>query len=78
MDKALLAAEAQRMLDNEAIQAAIAHIRAEALDGLVSASPTDADAIREHQATVRVVDAFTARIARMISDGKPKQKAGLA
>ncbi len=77
MDKAQLAAEAQRIKENEAFQFALAQLRSEALEGLVRTPATDAEAIRDHQAIVRVVDDFLARIEAIIRNGQPRKQAGI-
>jgi hypothetical protein len=77
MDKAQLAAEAQRIKDNEALQEALSYMRSEALDGLVRTPATDTEAIRDHQARVRVIDDFLARIEATIRNGQPRKQAGI-
>lgn len=77
MDKAQLAAEAQRIKDNEALQDALSYMRSEALDGLVRTPATDTEAIRDHQARVRVIDDFLARIEATIRNGQPRKQAGI-
>ena len=77
MDNAQLAQEAQRIKDNEALQAALSHIRSEALEGLVRTPATDTEAIRDHQAVVRVVDDFLARIEAIIRNGQPRKQSGI-
>jgi hypothetical protein len=72
-----LAAEAQRIKENEALQEALAYLRSEALEGLVRTPATDAEAIRDHQARVRVVDDFLARIEAIIRNGQPRKQAGI-
>jgi hypothetical protein len=77
MDKSQLAAEAQRIKENEALQLALSHMRSEALEGLASADPTNTEDIRNHQATVRVIANFLARIEATIRDGQPRKQAGI-
>jgi len=77
MDKAQLAAEAQRIKESEAFQEALSYIRTEALEGLVRTPATDAEAIRDHQAVVRVVDDFLARIEAIIRNGQPRKQSGI-
>lgn len=48
--------QARSLLENDAFLKALTDIRANALDGLVAVHATDADSIRQFQATVRVVD----------------------
>lgn len=76
-DKAQLAAEAQRLKDNEALQAALKEMRDDALEGLVVADPTKPEEIRNHQATVRVIGDFLARIEAIIRNGQPRKKPGI-
>lgn len=76
-DKEQLAHEAQRLKDNGALQGALKDLRSEALEGLVRAPATDAEAIRDHQATVRVIDDFLARIEAIIRNGQPRKQAGI-
>lgn len=76
-DKTQLAAEAQRLKDNEALQEALSTMRSRALEGLVRAPATDAEAIRDHQAYVRVVDDFLARIEATIRNGQPRKQSGI-
>ena len=77
MDAAALALEAQRIKDNEALQAALSYLRSEALEGLVRTPATDIEAMRDHQARVRVVDDFLARIEAIIRNGQPRGKPGI-
>jgi hypothetical protein len=77
MTKEQLAAEAQRIKDNEALQYALSYMRQDALERLVLAPATDAEAIRDHQARVRVVDDFLARIEATIRNGQPRKQAGI-
>lgn len=75
--KEQLAHEAQRLKDNEALQDALAYIRSEALEGLVRTPATDTEAIRDHQARVRVIDDFLARIEATIRNGQPRKQSGI-
>lgn len=77
MDKAQLAREAQNLRDNEIFQFALDAMRSEAIQGLVSAKPTDAEAIRDHQAKVRVVDELRGSIEAFIRNGLPKKTPGI-
>jgi hypothetical protein len=77
MTKEQLAAEAQRIKENEALQYALSYMRQDALERLVLAPATDAEAIRDHQARVRVVDDFLARIEAIIRNGQPRKQAGI-
>lgn len=77
MDKAQLAAEAQRIKESEALQEALSYIRTEALEALVRTPATETEAIRDHQAKVRVVDDFLARIEAIIRNGQPRKQSGI-
>jgi hypothetical protein len=77
MDKSQLAAEAQRIKENEALQKALADIRRDALEALVLTPATDTETIRNHQTTARVVHDFLARIEATIRDGQPRKQAGI-
>ena len=77
MTKEELAAEAQRIKENDAAQAIVAGIRSVALEELSRADPTDADAIRKHQAIVMVADTFFSMIDAYVSNGQPKKPAGI-
>lgn len=72
-----LALEAGRVKQNEAFQLAMSQMRANALEGLVRTPATDTEAIRDHQAVVRVVDDFLARIDAIIRNGQPRKQAGI-
>jgi hypothetical protein len=73
-----LASLAQSLKDNEAFQVALNLIREDARDKLGTVDPTSADTIREHQATIRVVDELRERFALMISTAAAKKPPGLA
>ncbi|WP_127524068.1 hypothetical protein [Mesorhizobium sp. Z1-4] len=72
-----LAAEAARLMDNEAFQWALASIRSDALEGLVSTPATDTDTIRDRQTKVKVADEFLDLIEAAIRDGQPRKAAGI-
>lgn len=72
-----MASEAERIKDNEAFQAILAELRAEALEGLVRTPATDAEAIRDHQAIVKVVDELRGKVEAYIRRGQPRQPAGI-
>lgn len=78
MDKAQLAREAQNLRDNEVFMFALDAMRSEAIQGLVSAAPTDAETIRNHQAKVHVVDELRGSIEAFIRSGQPKKTPGIA
>ena len=59
--------EADRLRSDPFIGPALVEIHREAMDALVAVNATDADTIRTHQATVKVVQAITERIATAIS-----------
>ena len=77
MDKAQLAAEAQRLKDNEAFQLALDHMRTEATEGLVRTSAADAETIRDFQAKARVVDELRGNLDAFIRSGMPKKPSGI-
>lgn len=72
-----LAALSQSLKDNEAFQEALNLIRENARDTLGTIDPTDADAIRTAQATVRVVDELRGNLEQFIRSGKPRTPPGL-
>lgn len=78
MDKANLAAEAQRIKENDAAKHAFALMRADALNDIMHVDPTDAESIRTLQATVRVIDEFFDKLDAFIRDSSPKKPAGIA
>lgn len=69
---------AQSLRDNEAFQEALNTIREDARDKLGAVDPNNADAIREHQATIRVVDELRGNLEQMIRGGAPKKPPGIA
>lgn len=77
-DRQRLAAEATRIRENEAFQAALDAIRADALEGLVNTPANDADAIRDLQAKVQVVDELRSSLETFIRNGEAKRKPGIA
>lgn len=58
--------EAERLRNEPAFQAAMIQLRKEALEALVSADPTNADDIRDAQATVRAIDGLATKIGNEI------------
>lgn len=72
-----LAHEAQRLKENEAFQRALDAMRTHALEGLVRTPATDIEAIRDHQAKVRVVDDLRGNLEAFIRSGEPKRKPGI-
>ena len=72
----ILAAEAQRFRENTAAVVVLGDMRQAALEAIALCDPTDADAIRLHQATVRAVDEFLARLDAFIRAGAGKGKGG--
>jgi hypothetical protein len=78
MDKLILAAEAQRIKENDAARHALSLMRAGALDDIMHVDPADAESIRTLQATVRVIDEFFDRLDAFIREGVEKKPAGLA
>lgn len=77
MDKDQLAREAQNLKENEVFQLALDTMRSEALEGLVRTPATDIEAIRDHQARVRVVDDLRGNLEAFIRNGKPKKAHGI-
>jgi hypothetical protein len=77
MTDAQLAHEAQNIRQNEAFQKALDAIRSLALEGLVRTPATDTEAIRDHQARVRVVDDLRGHLEAYIRAGEPKRKPGI-
>lgn len=77
MDSAGLAQLAQSLRDNEAFQLALTNMRSSALEGLVRTPPTDAEAIRDHQAKVRVIDELRGDLDAFIRSGQPKKAHGI-
>jgi hypothetical protein len=73
-----LAALAQSLKDNEAFQAALDLIREDARDKLGTVDATNADTIREHQATIRVVDQLRDNLGQFIRSGSAKAPPGIA
>lgn len=73
-----LGALAQSLKDNEAFQAALDGIREDARDKLGTVLATDADTIREHQATIRVVDQIRGNLGQFVRSGRPPKPPGLA
>jgi hypothetical protein len=73
-----LASLAQSLKDNEAFQEALNLIREDARDKLGTVDPTSADTIREHQATIRVVDELRGNFEQMIRSGAAKKAPGIA
>lgn len=78
MTKEQLAALAQSLKDNEAFQAALNDIRADALEALATMSRDDELAFYTAQATVKVVDAIRSDLEQFILKGKAKPKPGIA
>ena len=72
-----IAREAQNIKDNEAFQMALGAMRRDAIEALVSVNATDVDKIRDHQATVRVVDELRANLEALIRKGQRPKAPGL-
>lgn len=68
----------QSLKDNEAFQRALDNQRNGALEALAITLATDADAIRVHQAVIRVVDAIRGDLEQFIRAGQPPKPVGLA
>jgi hypothetical protein len=77
MDDAQITREAQNLRDNAAFTASLAAIRIHALEGLVRTPATDTEAIRDHQAKVKVVDDLLSNLDALIRAGQPKRKPGI-
>jgi hypothetical protein len=73
-----LASLAQSLKDNEAFQAALDNMRANALDGLAGVNADDKNAILKFQATVNVVDDLRGNLDQFIRSGKEPKKPGIA
>lgn len=69
---------AMSLRDNPAFQDALASMRADAVEHLCAADPTNSDAIRTHQATVSVIDEFGQLLERYVRSGQPPKSPGLA
>lgn len=76
-EKQRMAEEAKRIKENDAALAILAGMRAQALEALAATDATDAEAIREQQSMVRVVDRFFSALDVFINEGKPKSKPGI-
>jgi hypothetical protein len=78
MDKSNLAAEAKRIIENDAAQHVLTLMRANALEQIIMTNPTDADEIRQHQCMVKVIDEFFGSLEAFIRSDAPKKPAGIA
>lgn len=58
--------QAERLRSEPAFQAGVIAVRKEALEALASIDPTDVEAIRNAQATVRAIDALATSIGNSI------------
>lgn len=67
-----LAAEAMRLRDNEAFQAALNAIRSSAVDTLIAVDADDKNSLLKAQATVQVVDDIRDNLRAFIDAGKPR------
>lgn len=74
------AQEAMSLRDNQYLQAALDTLRSTALEAMATVEPTDADTIRDHQATVRVIDGLRQRISVTLAEAerKARTKSGVA
>lgn len=77
MTDAQIAHEADNLRQNEAFKRALDAMRSSALEGLVRTPATDTDAIRDHQAKVKVVDDLRGHLEAFIRAGEPKRKPGI-
>jgi hypothetical protein len=73
-----LAAEAASLRDNEAFQASLNAMRADALDKLATIDPASSNAIIEQQAIVKVVDNLRGNLEQFIRSGRTPKPAGIA
>lgn len=64
----------ERVLSEPVFQDAVAEIRAEALELLITTQATDADAIREAQALVKALDALTGKFRWTVQAAKIQRK----
>lgn len=72
------AAEAASLRDNEAFQAALNKMRADALDKLAAIDPAKTNDIIRQQAIVAVVDELRSNLEQFIRSGKAPKPAGIA
>jgi len=72
-----IAIEANTIKTSQVFQMALDAMRSEALEGLARASATDSEAIRDHQAKVRVVDDLRGSLEAFIRKGQPAKKPGI-
>lgn len=70
MDRSQLAAQASSLKENDAYRLVLAQMRLDALEALATCPATEADTIREHQATVRVIDDMDRRIDLLVRQPK--------
>lgn len=73
-----IVSEALSLEANEVFTTEFEKLRTEALMGLVNASATDAETIRDCQATIRAIDDIRAKVRLLALTNAPKAKAGLA
>lgn len=78
MDAQHRAQMAMSLRDNDVLQDAFTLLRTNAMEALAKADPVDADAIRQYQATIRVVDELREHLDGLIRSGAPKKPAGIA
>lgn len=78
MDNSQRAQMAMSLRDNEILQEAFSTLRSNALEALAKADPTDADGIRQYQATIAVVDELREHLDGLIRSGAAKKPAGIA
>jgi hypothetical protein len=77
MDKSILAAEARRIMENDAAKHALSLMRTAALEHIIMTDAYDADEIRKHQATVKVIDQFFGLLNSFIREDAPRKPAGI-
>lgn len=72
-DASVAAAEANRLREDPAFQAAVLGARKQALEALISVEPTNAEEIRTLQARVRAIDLLATELAAAIIRGTPQR-----
>ena len=78
MDTEQRAQMAMSLRDNELLQDAFSTLRSNALEALAKCDATDADGIRQYQATIAVVDELREHLDGLIRSGATRKPAGIA
>lgn len=73
-----IAQQAASLGDNDAFNAALDHLRDDALASLATISRNNIDAFYRAQAAVKVVDDIRADLERFLRAGQPKKPPGIA